>query len=58
MKKCWESDPEDRPTFSELVNSIEAHADFLTGYVDMSELSPCPMTAMTVRVELEQDYTT
>ena len=39
MKKCWKSKPADRPTFSELVTSIEGLADNLTGYITpMSEL--------------------
>ena len=39
MKKCWKSKPADRPTFSELVTSIERLADNLTGYIiPMSEL--------------------
>jgi len=39
MKKCWKSKPVDRPTFSELVTSIERLADNLTGYITpMSEL--------------------
>jgi len=38
MKKCWESDSADRPTFSELVTSIDQQVEYLTGYVNLSEL--------------------
>lgn len=38
MKKCWESDPVERPTFSGLVKSIDERAEYLTGYVNLSEL--------------------
>ena len=38
MKKCWESDPAERPTFSELAKSIDERAEYLTGYVNLSEL--------------------
>jgi len=36
MKKCWESDSADRPTFSELVTSIDQHVEYLTGYVNLN----------------------
>lgn len=39
MEMCWEIAPKARPTFSELVTSIKAHAGNLTGDMNMSELT-------------------
>lgn len=47
MKKCWESDSADRPTFSKLVTSIDQHVEYLTGYVNLSELIAATNTPET-----------
>ena len=33
---CWEQQPEDRPTFSELVCSISTALEGIAGYMDFS----------------------
>ena len=50
---CWEQQPEDRPTFSELVYSVSAALEGIAGYMDFS-----PMGAsggVTEEVEEGQD---
>ena len=34
MLHCWETEPESRPTFSNLVSSLSQSLSFLAGYVD------------------------
>ena len=36
MFKCWHGDPEERPTFSELVSLMSQTLESLAGYMDMS----------------------
>ena len=40
MLKCWNSDPDDRPPFSDLVSSISGFAEMTAGYLDMSTYNP------------------
>ncbi len=39
MKKCWQLDPKERPTFSQLAEMIEKHMDSLVSldYLNMNE---------------------
>ena len=36
MIKCWEYEPEDRPSFEELHKSISSYVKRIAGYLDMS----------------------
>ena len=38
MLKCWELDPETRPTFSMLVKSLSKFLDSMAGYMDVSNI--------------------
>ena len=40
MLKCWNSDPDERPPFSDLVRSISGFAEMTAGYLDMSTYNP------------------
>ena len=40
MLKCWNSDPDERPPFSDLVSSISGFAEMTAGYLDMSAYNP------------------
>ena len=36
MRDCWETQPELRPSFSELVTRLSSHLDAMAGYLDFS----------------------
>ena len=36
MLKCWQGDPKERPTFSELVSLMSQTLESLAGYMDVS----------------------
>ena len=40
MLKCWNSDPDERPSFSTLMNSISGFAEMTAGYLDVSNYNP------------------
>ena len=40
MLKCWNSDPNERPSFSTLVKSISGFAEMTAGYLDVSNFNP------------------
>ena len=40
MFKCWNSDPDERPHFSDLVSSLSGFAEMTAGYLDMSNYNP------------------
>ena len=35
MMSCWNSFPDERPTFTELFQSIDEHIKPLAGYIDL-----------------------
>ena len=35
MLHCWETDPKDRPTFSDIVRSLSVALEGLVGYMDI-----------------------
>ena len=41
MKKCWEMEPNNRPTFSELCASITKYIERIAGYLEMG-FNPFP----------------
>ena len=53
MLKCWNSDPNERPSFSTLVNSISGFAEITAGYLDVSNYNPfeANITAATTGAE-------
>ena len=40
MLKCWNSDPNERPSFSTLVKFISGFAEMTAGYLDVSNYNP------------------
>ena len=36
MRKCWEFNPDDRPTFKELYKNISKCIEHMAGYLEMS----------------------
>ena len=38
MLECWKENPEDRPTFSQLVSSISSQLEGMAGYLDVGML--------------------
>ena len=40
MLKCWNSDPNERPSFSVLMNSISRFGEKTAGYLDVSNYNP------------------
>ena len=40
MLKCWNSDPNERPSFSTLTKSISEFAEMTAGYLDVSNFNP------------------
>ena len=40
MLKCWNSDPNERPSFSTLAKSISEFAEMTAGYLDVSNYNP------------------
>ena len=40
MLKCWNSDPNERPSFSNLMKSISGFAEMTAGYLDISNYNP------------------
>ena len=38
MLECWKENPDERPTFSQLVSSISSHLEGLAGYLDVGML--------------------
>ena len=35
MRKCWETEPDDRPTFKELYTNISKYIERVAGYLEM-----------------------
>ena len=50
MLKCWDSDPEDRPSFTKIGSNISKDLQTMEGYLDMS-------AADTVKVPAINDGT-
>jgi len=44
MQKCWYSDPDARPTFSELTSTLSAVLETVAGYVELCMCLPAPAT--------------
>ena len=40
MLKCWNSNPNERPSFSTLVKFISGFAEMTAGYLDVSNYNP------------------
>ena len=53
MLKCWNSDPNERPSFSALVNSIAGFAEKTAGYLDVSNYNPFEANITTATTDEE-----
>ena len=40
MRKCWRADPAERPTFSELVSTLDRLMTSVAGYIEVSMILP------------------
>ena len=47
MLKCWNSDPNERPSFSTLAKSISEFAEITAGYLDVSNYNPFEASVST-----------
>ena len=47
MKSCWESEPENRPQFSELVSTISSILESIAGYLELA------MSLQTIKSDFE-----
>ena len=63
MLKCWNSDPNERPSFSSLVKSISGFAEMTAGYLDVSNYNPFEANIPTATpgaenpdVQTEEEY--
>ena len=53
MLKCWNSDPNERPSFSTLANSISGFAEMTAGYLDVSNYNPFEASIPTATTDGE-----
>ncbi len=44
MKQCWAESPEDRPTFSDLVENVSEYTEKIAGYLDINLYNPFTAT--------------
>ena len=38
MRQCWEPDPDTRPSFSHLVNSLSVYLESVAGYMEVNSV--------------------
>ena len=56
MFKCWNSDPNERPSFSALANSISGFAEMTAGYLDVSNYNPFEANVSTATTGVENGH--
>ena len=56
MLKCWNSDPNERPSFSTLMNSISGFAEMTAGYLDVSNYNPFEGNVSTATPGVENGH--
>ena len=56
MFKCWNSDPNERPSFSALANSISGFAEMTAGYLDVSNYNPFEANVSTATTGAENGH--
>ena len=55
MLKCWNSDADERPSFSTLVKFISGFAEMTAGYLDVSNYNPFEASIPTATTGGEND---
>ena len=40
MQRCWQADPAERPTFSELASILDRILQLVAGYIELSMILP------------------
>ena len=54
MLKCWDSDPEDRPSFAKIGSTISKALQIMSGYLDMSAADTSNLHAPPTQDEITQ----
>ena len=55
MRKCWRADPAERPTFSELVSTLDRLLQFVAGYMELSMTLPVSETEAEEAAAVQSD---
>ena len=55
MLKCWNSDANERPSFSTLVKFISGFAEMTAGYLDVSNYNPFETSIPTATTDGKND---